>query len=113
MGMKEADLLKMPLALVGSGEFRSSVEDLMTSARIAATVAYECQSHSQCALLVKEGIAASILPDLAADVMKGYSSIQPTWLRKYKREMALAWRSKTETSAKSRLAKIVEEALVG
>lgn len=113
VGMKDADLLKMPLALVGSGEFRRSVEDLMASAHIAATVAYECQSHSQCALLVKEGIAASILPDLAADVMKGCSSIQPTWLRKYKREMAVAWRSKTETSGKSRLAKIVEEALVG
>lgn len=113
VGTKEADLLKMPMALIGSGEFRRSVEELMTSSRFPVTVAYECQSHSQCALLVKEGVAASILPDLAAEVMRGHPSIQPPWLRKYKREMAVAWRIKTETSAKSRLAKVVEEALVG
>ncbi len=112
-GATETDLLKLPMALMGSGEFRRSVEDLMASARIPMAVAYECQSHSQCALLVKEGVAATVLPDLAADVMKGYPSIQPPWLRKYKREMAVAWRIKTETSAKSRLAKIVEDALAG
>lgn len=112
-GTKEADLLKLSMALIGSGEFRHSMEDLMASDRIPATVAYECQSHSQCALLVKEGVATSILPELAADVMKGFPSVQPPWLRKYKREMAVAWRIKTETSAKSRLAKIIEEALVG
>lgn len=113
VGTKEADLLKLPMALIGSGEFRRSVEDLMASARIPMSVGYECQSHSQCALLVKEGVATSILPDLAVDVMKGYPSIPPPWLKKYKREMAVAWRIKTETSAKSRLAKIVEDALAG
>jgi len=83
----------------------------MSAARIPFTVAYECQSHSQCALLVKEGVAASILPEIATDTMRGHPSAQPTWLKKYKREMALAWRIKTETSAKSRLATIVEESL--
>jgi DNA-binding transcriptional LysR family regulator len=112
VGAKEADLLKMPMALIGAGEFRRSVDDLMTSARGPVTVAYECQSHSQCAMLVKEGAAASILPDIVAKAMKGHSSIQPPWLRKYTREMAVAWRIKTEGSTKSRLAKLVEEALV-
>ena len=109
---QNSDLLKIPMALIGTGEFRQSVEDLMSSARVPLTVAYECQSHSQCALLVKEGIAASILPEIAGNTMKGYPSIQPSWLKKYTREMAIAWRIKTETSAKSRLAKLVEEALV-
>jgi hypothetical protein len=63
-------------------------------------------------LLVKEGAAASILPDIVAKAMKGHPSIQPPWLRKYTREMAVAWRIKTEGSGKSRLAKLVEEALV-
>jgi DNA-binding transcriptional LysR family regulator len=108
---KESELWKMPMALNRTGEFRRSIENLMASAHVAVTVAYECQSHSQCALFVKEGVATAILPEIAAITMKGYPSIQPPWLKKYTREMAVAWRIKSERSSKCRLAKLVEDAL--
>ena len=112
-GSKEIDILKAPLALIGAGEFRTAVEELAFSAQLPLRVAYECQSHSQCALLVKAGVASSILPDIAADAMKGHPSIQPPWLKKYTRKMAVAWRIRTAGLGTDKLAQLVEDALAG
>ena len=112
-GAKESEILGAPLALIGSGEFRTAVEELAYSAQLRIRVAYECQSHSQCALLVKQGVASSILPDIAEGAMKGHPSIQPAWLKKYSRRMAVAWRIRTAGQKTGRLARLVEDALAG
>jgi DNA-binding transcriptional LysR family regulator len=112
-GLSPDDLLKRPLAMRINGEFHSAIEDLAAKARVQLQVAYECQSFSQCAILVMQGAAVSILPNILPPHMKDLPSCQPPWLKKYSRKMAVAWRIRTAGQRKGRLARLVEEALAG
>jgi DNA-binding transcriptional LysR family regulator len=105
------DLLKMPLALASGRDFRSAIERRTSPKKVQLSVAFECQSHAQCASLVKNGAAASILPDLADLELEGFSTEVPVWLKSYKRKMALAWSKKSEIGSRNLLSKLVIKAL--
>jgi DNA-binding transcriptional LysR family regulator len=105
------NLLKMPMALASGRDFREEISQRTSTKKVSLSIAFECQSHSQCASLVKSGAAASILPDLADLELQGFPTDVPTWLKTYKRKMALAWIKKSEVGPRSQLAQFVIRAL--
>jgi len=105
------DLHKMPLALASGRDFRSEIERRTSSKKVSLSVPFECQSHAQCASLVKNGAAASILPDLADLELEGFPTLVPLWLKTYKRKMALAWSKKSDVGSRNQLSKLVIKAL--
>ena len=110
-GMGASEMLKLPMALASSREFRTEIESRAAAKKVPLHVNFECQSHSQCARLVKGGATVAILPDLADEEMCGYAGESLAWLKPYKRKMALAWEKKSANGSKSRLAQLVIKAL--
>ena len=105
------DLLKLPMALASGSDFREQIAKRAPSKKGSLSLAFECQSHAQCASLVKSGVAASILPDFADMVLQGFATEVPTWLKTYKRKMALAWVKKSEVGPRSKLVQLVIQVL--
>ena len=101
----EADILgKKPLASTFGGEFQDELVAAAGKCRKNLGITHHCTSFTQAAQLVRCGVAAAILPEMAeAALEREASRIELPWLSKYKREIGVAWHTRLfDTRSKAR-----------
>jgi DNA-binding transcriptional LysR family regulator len=111
-GVELDKALKLPLALSNNSEFKQSIEDNAAKAKVKLNSVFTCSSFYQCEILLRRGVAVTILPSNMKDRLKEFSSHEPKWIQKYQRKISVAWRVGM-LGSKGRLADEVKEALVG
>ena len=105
---KPTEIPKLPLALSQGAEFRGILDDISPD---PIEERYRFQRNSDCAAAVRLGVAATILPEIAA--LEGHPSFQPGWLAGYRRSIMLAWRRRPPGEISGKNIRAVEKALKG
>jgi len=86
------DPTAMPLAISIGGEFMEAFELATAKLRKRPNIVFRCTSFTQAAQMVRSGVAAAVLPHIAAAYFdKRVAVHDPSWLRPIKRELGLAW----------------------
>lgn len=101
----EADIFgKRPLAATFGGEFQDELIAVAGKRRKNLGITHHCASFTQAAQLVRCGVAAAILPEMAETVLEREARrIELPWLSKYKREIGVAWHGRLlDTRSKAR-----------
>ncbi len=101
----EAEIFgRQPLAATFGGEFQDELIAVAGKRRKNLGITHHCASFTQAAQLVRCGVAAAILPEMAETVLDREAlRIELPWLSKYKREIGVAWHGRLlETRSKAR-----------
>ena len=110
--MQLKDALKFPFAINDANEFMTKILGYAEEADIELNTTYMCSAFYQCELLLKQGVAATVLPSTMKDKLKGFAVYQPDWLKKYQRKISLAWRVGLFEGPKTTLAEGIRAALL-
>ena len=82
----------LPLAVAVGGEFLQHFTEATRNARIAPSIVYRCTSFTQAAQLARSGVAAAVLPEIAAPFLTGFASPCPVpWMKSFHRDLGLSW----------------------
>lgn len=82
----------IPLAISIGGEFLEAFDQATAKLRNRPNVVFRCTSFTQAAQMVRSGVAAAVLPHIAASYFDDSVTVScPPWLRAIKRELGLAW----------------------
>ena len=102
------NLSALPLALSLGGEFQQRTMELAEKAKIALNIRWRCASFTEAARLIEHGVCAAILPEIAADYIRGNAiQVELPWLKSYRRRLAFAWHQRV-AEARPAVAKLLE-----
>lgn len=90
---KRSDVQSLPLALSVGGEFLEAFDKATAKMKPRPQVAFRCTSFTQAAQMARSGVAAAILPHIAAPSFNAsiISQQHPGWLKSISRHLGLAW----------------------
>lgn len=86
------DEFSIPLAISIGGEFLEAFEKAVAKMKTKPNIVFRCTSFTQAAQLVRSGVAAAILPHIAAPYLKDAAVVKsPAWIKPITRDLGLAW----------------------
>jgi DNA-binding transcriptional LysR family regulator len=89
---RSGDEFSVPLAISIGGEFLEAFEKAIARMKVKPNIVFRCTSFTQAAQLVRSGVAAAILPHIAAPYLKVAAAVKnPAWIKPITRDLGLAW----------------------